>query len=188
MQSLTPYLPQIVLGLAVFAAIQFLLILGANARIASLNKLLRRLLTGPNGDDLEAMLRRCLEESKTSLARCDTTDEQIERITAKLRGSVQHIGLVRYDAFPDVSGSQSFSLALLDDRSNGAVLTGLLGRNDGRCYGKAIVGGQSEQTLSDEENSALQMALHGGLGDAGPDARRITRKTSRKDKAVNDDA
>lgn len=180
MQAITPYLPHIVIALAVFLVLQFLILLGANARITALNKLLRKLLTGPNGDDLEAMLRRCLEESRTSLERCDMVDEQMATVTGKLRDSVQHIGLVRYDAFPDVSGSQSFSLALLDDRSNGAILTGMLGRNDGRCFGKAIVGGQSEQTLSEEENAALQMALGGGLAGApsgaGGEPRRAMRK------------
>ena len=181
MQAITPFLPHIVIGLAVFAVLQFLLLLGANARIAALNKLLRKLLTGPTGDDLEAMLRRCLQESKTSLERCDTVDAQMDIVLSKLRGSVQHIGLVRYDAFPDVSGSQSFSLALLDDRRNGAILTGLLGRNDGRCYGKAIIGGQTEHTLSEEENSALQMALSGGLMDATPETKRPVRKGSNRE-------
>jgi hypothetical protein len=180
MEAIKQYLPYIVIALAVLTVLQFLVLLGANARITALNKLLRRLLTGPNGDDLEAMLRRCLEESRTSLERCDAVEDQMANVVAKLRSSVQHIGLVRYDAFPDVSGGQSFSLALLDDRSNGAILTGMLGRNDGRCYGKAIIAGQAEQTLSDEENSALQMALGGGLGAASSDAGTEPRRGARK--------
>lgn len=180
MDAIKPFLPHIVVALAAFAIIQFLVLLGANARITALNKLLRKLLTGPNGDDLEAMLRRCLAESKTSLERCDAVDEQLGTVLAKQRASVQHIGLVRYDAFPDVSGSQSFSLALLDDRSNGAILTGMLGRNDGRCYGKAIIGGQAEQTLSEEENSALQMALGGGLGSFSGESTADFKRGGRK--------
>ena len=163
MNSLTPYLPHIVVGLLLFSLLQFVLLVGASGRISQQSKLMRKLLTGPNGDDLEAMLRRCLEESKTSLARCDSLESGVADVAGAMRGCVQRIGLVRYDAFPDVSGAQSFSLCLLDDRHNGAILTGLLGRNDGRCYGKAVVSGATETTLSDEENSALQMALHGGI-------------------------
>ena len=167
MNSLTPYLPHIVIALAVFSVVQFFLLLGASGRISQQSKLMRKLLTGPNGDDLETMLRRCLEESKTSLSRCDAIEANFGELAGAMRGCVQLIGLVRYDAFPDVSGAQSFSLCLLDDRHNGAILTGLLGRNDGRCYGKAVISGATETTLSEEENSALQMALHGGVARSG---------------------
>ncbi|HEX8552747.1 MAG TPA: DUF4446 family protein [Abditibacteriaceae bacterium] len=179
MQSLTPYLPHIVLGLVIFSLVQFFLLLGANSRISQQSKLLRNLLTGPNGDDLETMLRRCLEESKGSLARCDMLEASVSELAGAMRGCVQKMGLVRYDAFPDVSGAQSFSLCFLDDRHNGAIVTGLLGRNDGRCYGKAVFAGATETTLSEEENSALQMALHGGLTQSGSEERELPRRGRR---------
>ncbi|MBV9469999.1 MAG: DUF4446 family protein, partial [Abitibacteriaceae bacterium] len=120
---------------------------------------------GPTGEDLEAMLRRCLEESKSALQRGDELETRFDTLSGDLRGCVQRVGLVRYDAYGDVSGKQSFSIALLDGRNNGALITGLFGRHDGRCYGKAVVGGQTEQGLTDEETSALQMALEGGVAD-----------------------
>jgi hypothetical protein len=110
------------------------------------------------------MLQRNLGESRQSLERCDELEDRLQTLAADMRGCVQHIGLVRYDAYGDVSGGQSFSLALLDNHYNGVVLTGLLGRHDGRCYGKPVIGGNVEQALSEEEESALQMALNGGFG------------------------
>jgi hypothetical protein len=176
MNSLTPYLPHLVIVLSLIVVVLFFMVMGASTRITKLNKLMRTFLTGPNGEDLEAMLARCLSESRGSLEKCDEIKEQLDRAVNTMRGCVQHIGLVRYDAFGDVSGSQSFSLVLLDDQRNGAIITGLLGRNDGRCYGKAVVNGQTEQTLSEEEESALHMALNGGLSATERPAERTGRQ------------
>ena len=163
MQSLQPYLPYILIALVVLALLQLALYAGMNGRMKKTNRALRSALLGPSGEDLEEMLSRCLAESAQSLNRCGELETQLQSASETMRDCVQHIGLVRYDAYGDVSGSQSFSLALLDDRRNGTILTGLMGRNDGRCYAKTVVDAQTEQTLSDEENDALQMALNGGL-------------------------
>lgn len=163
MQALQPYFPHILVALGVLAALQLALYTSLNGRMKKTNRALRSALLGPSGEDLEAMLARCLEESAQSLSRCDELQNQLKSTDATVQNCVQNIGLVRYDAYGDVSGTQSFSLALLDAHQSGTVLTGLMGRNDGRCFAKSIVNGQSEQTLSDEENDALQMALNGGL-------------------------
>ena len=69
------------------------------------------------------------------------------------------MGLVRYDAFEDVGGQQSFSLAMLDAQQNGVVLTGVYSRSDVRVYAKAIRQGQPSHPLSEEELQAVQTAL-----------------------------
>jgi Protein of unknown function (DUF4446) len=164
MHFLTSHQVSVLIALIVIAVVQFGLLLATNSRLSRLDKLMRSLLTGPGGEDLEALLQRCLGESQQALQQCGALDERLQRVATDVRGCVQHIGVVRYDAYGDVSGSQSFSIALLDDHHNGAVITGLLGRHDGRCYGKPVVGGQTEQALSEEEESALRMALNGGVG------------------------
>jgi Protein of unknown function (DUF4446) len=78
---------------------------------------------------------------------------------------------------------------LLDDHHNGAVITGLLGRHDGRCYGKPVIGGQTEQALSEEEESALQMAMNGGVGSSmeppsGPRALAGSRRAEKREKRM----
>lgn len=157
------YIPQFVVALLVLVFLLSLLLLNLQSRLAQVNKLVRSLLTGPSGENLETMLTRCLSESRQALARGEEFEARLQSTADAMRGCVQHIGLVRYDAYGDVSGAQSFSIALLDDHHNGAILTGLLGRHDGRCYGKPVANGQTEMALSEEEESALQMALHGGI-------------------------
>lgn len=72
---------------------------------------------------------------------------------------VQNVGLVRFNAFEDVGGEQSFAIALLDAKKNGAIISSLYGRQDSRCYIKGIRNGAGERTLSEEEKKALQAAL-----------------------------
>ncbi len=183
MDFITNNQPAILIGLAVLALLQFALLLSTQGRLNRLNKLVRQLLTGPTGEDLEGMLNRCLAESKRSLQYTDDLDERLKELAESMRGCVQNVGIVRYDAYGDVSGSQSFSVALLDDHHNGVIISGLLGRNDGRCYGKSIIGGNTEQTLSDEEASALHIALNGGVGSAPAD-RAPERRTGRREKGL----
>lgn len=80
--------------------------------------------------------------------------------TAVPRGAaaISRIGLVRFDAFEDTGGAQSFSLALVDDDGDGIVLTSLHSRPTTRVYLKAIRRGVADAPLSAEETRALQDA------------------------------
>jgi hypothetical protein len=73
--------------------------------------------------------------------------------------SLRNLALVRYDAFDDVSGRLSFSLALLDDDGDGVAITAIAGRTESRLYAKGITRGSSEQPLSPEEGQAVAEAL-----------------------------
>lgn len=79
-----------------------------------------------------------------------------------MTGAKRHVGLVKYDAFEDVGGSQSFALALYDDKGDGALITSLVGRSDCRVYCKPLIGGKSERSLSQEEQRAIREAVQTG--------------------------
>lgn len=85
--------------------------------------------------------------------------ESQRRQAESMLGSVQRVGLVRYDAFDDMGGHLSFSAALLDGRGNGLVVTSINGRQDTRCYAKPVESWTSRHNLSDEEELAIQRAL-----------------------------
>lgn len=72
--------------------------------------------------------------------------------------AITHVGLVRFDAFDDTGGKQSFALALIDDEADGVMLTGLHARQATRVFVKDIRGGVSDAPLSDEEERALRAA------------------------------
>ena len=71
---------------------------------------------------------------------------------------MQGIGFLKYDAFEDIRGSQSYSLCLLDAHQNGVVITSIAGRNDYWGYAKPVKNGVCELAMSDEEKRVLEIA------------------------------
>ena len=85
-------------------------------------------------------------------------DEQA-RLAQQLARCVQRVGMVRYDAFRDAGGRLSFSLALLDAKGDGVVLSVLHGRENSYAYAKALRDGKASQPLSEEEQQAVAQAM-----------------------------
>ena len=75
--------------------------------------------------------------------------------------ALRHVAVVRYDAFGDMGGLLSFSVALLDDAGDGLVLTSINGRSETRTYAKGVQAGGGEQPLSPEELEAVEQAAAG---------------------------
>jgi hypothetical protein len=153
------------------------LALAALACVAVLARRLRRLqdaqraVLGDHGErdlvvhaaDLDAefrALRSFLEDAATRL------ELRLGDAEARLDGAIAYRGLVRYDAYNEMSGRQSTSLALLDARSSGVVLTTIHHRDQARLYAKQIVEGRPLLALSPEEEQAVQVAMAGEVPDA----------------------
>ena len=79
----------------------------------------------------------------------------------RLDGAIAYRALVRYDAYGELSGHQSTSLALLDAERNGVVLSSIAHRDTARLYCKQVVDGRGEHLLSPEEDEAIRRALAG---------------------------
>jgi hypothetical protein len=83
---------------------------------------------------------------------------EVAALAAESRQTFRHLAVVRYDAFGDMGGHLSWSLALLDDAGDGIVLTSIHGRSDARTYAKSVTGWSSETQLSPEEEEAVASA------------------------------
>jgi hypothetical protein len=83
---------------------------------------------------------------------------EVAALRAEAASALKNLAVVRYDAFGDTGGHLSWSLALLDDHGDGAVLTSIHGRNEARAYAKSIAGWTCEQQLSPEEEEAVRHA------------------------------
>lgn len=90
--------------------------------------------------------------------RLGAVEKDLVRIAAFLPRTVQGVGVVRFDAYPDVGGNISFSVALLDGQANGVILSSISDRETSRVYGKAVENGTSSFQLSTEELQALAIA------------------------------
>jgi len=73
--------------------------------------------------------------------------------------SIQKVGLIRFNPFPDTGGNQSFALALLNNFNNGIVISSLHGREGTRIYAKPVIAGKSKYNLSTEEIKAINKAI-----------------------------
>ena len=83
----------------------------------------------------------------------------VQSVNAGISSVLRRVALVRYDAFDDLSGRLSFSLAVLDDNGNGIALTSIAGTSDTRLYAKSLTRGVGEHALSPEEEQAVRAAL-----------------------------
>ena len=87
--------------------------------------------------------------------------QEVAALRAEARGALRHLSVVRYDAFGDMGGQLSWSLALLDDGGDGVVITSIHGRSDARTYAKPIAAWRCDQQLSPEEQDAVSHAHSG---------------------------
>jgi len=108
---------------------------------------LRRLSAGRRGSGADA-----LPEDVHGLR------QEVAALRAETRDALRHLAVVRYDAFGDMGGHLSWSVAVLDDGGNGVVLTSIHGRSEARTYAKSIAGWTCEQQLSPEEDEAIDHA------------------------------
>ncbi len=81
--------------------------------------------------------------------------QEVAALAAESESALRHLAVVRYDAFGDVGGHLSWSLAMLDDLGNGAVVTSIHGRSEARTYAKYVEEWTCDQPLSPEETEAL---------------------------------
>jgi hypothetical protein len=89
-------------------------------------------------------------------------ERRMQSTESRLDGCVAYRSLVRYDAYNELSGHQSSSLALLDSHRSGVVLTSIVHRDQARMYVKQVHEGEGEIELSPEEQEAVHTALSAG--------------------------
>ena len=84
--------------------------------------------------------------------------QEVAALKREAGDALRHLAVVRYDAFGDMGGHLSWSLALLDDGGHGVVVTSIHGRSEARTYAKNVVAWSCEQQLSPEEEEAIAHA------------------------------
>lgn len=83
--------------------------------------------------------------------------DEVGALQEEVGDALRHVAVVRYDAFGDMGGQLSWSVALLDDNGNGLVLSSIHGRSDSRTYAKNIAEWSCDQQLSPEETQAVAL-------------------------------
>jgi len=121
----------------------------------------RRLVRGAKDLDLRSILDKIMAQGEANREGLGELTKELKRLDEEGALHVQKVGLVRFNPFKEIGGDHSFSLALLDGKETGVVITGLHTRERTRVYMKAIKAGRGEHELSEEERKALEKALKG---------------------------
>ena len=159
---------------AVFALVlAYVAVVAAYCALRTLAKLRRAttiLAKGARGPEANASL---IEATQRNTDRTEIIAEEIADLRAlvadgmrdrkdaraKDPSGLRNVALVRYDAFGEMSGRMSFSLALVDDHGDGITLSAIAGPTDTRVYAKGVADGKGEHDLSPEEKQAVSTAL-----------------------------
>ena len=125
----------------------------------ALIRFFRRLTSGAKDLDLRAILDKIIAQGEANRGELEAVAKELKRLDEEGALHVQKLGLVRFNPFKEIGGDHSFSLALLDGKETGVVITGLHTRERTRVYMKAVKNGKSEHELTEDERKALIKAL-----------------------------
>ena len=151
-------------GIVALILILFLVLLIMQIRLmGKFKKLYRTYDRFMRGKDMESMEETVLAQFERIEAlekSNEEKDRQIESIFENLQHVYQKTGLVKYDAFREMSGKLSYAVALLDKENNGVMINSMYSREGCYSYVKTIVGGKCSIEMSEEEQEALKIAVN----------------------------
>jgi hypothetical protein len=155
-----PLLDEVAIGAAAAAAVGLITSISAHVRIGRLRRGFAA-LDGSGKDTVLDALRRSGQDTAAMRNELEGLRGQLQSARADLADALRHVAVVRYDAFGDMGGRLSFTVALLDDAADGVVLSSIHGRTESRTYAKGVKAGASELSLSPEEQQAIELAMRG---------------------------
>lgn len=148
----------VIIGLAVVTVILIILYIVNVVQMAQLKKRYKIFMSGKNARNLEKTLIERLDQVDQLLEANATNEENIKTLFSNMKFTFQKVGLVKYDAFNEMGGKLSFSLALLNETNDGFVMNAVHSREGCYTYVKEIIAGNSIIVLSPEEKEALDIA------------------------------
>lgn len=152
-----PGIPIIILFILVIILLVFLIIL--LIRYNQLNVSYQMFMKGRKAESLEEEIGALFNDIATLKTTTDKNRKDIKKIIDNLKETYQRVGIVKYDAFKEMGGKLSFSIALLNDNETGFIINSIHSSEGCYVYTKEIVNGECAISLGDEEKKALTLAL-----------------------------
>ena len=147
-------------GMIILVVLILVLIVLLAVQISKTSKLKKRLdkfVLGKDGASLEQDIAGLYEDNKFLKTSADKKD--IRTLYKRMENAYQKMGIVKYDAFNQMGGQLSFSLALLDENNNGFIINSVHSTEGCYSYTKEIKNGESSISLGKEEEEALATAI-----------------------------
>ena len=149
----------IIIGLLAAVIILLIMTLVNIVQMRKLKKNYSIFKSGKTAKNLEDTLIKRLDEVDSLIASNNKNEELIKVLSQNMKYTYKKMGLIKYDAFHEMGGKLSFSLAMLDVRNNGFIINAMHTREGCYTYIKEIVDGNSIIVLSEEEQEALKRAM-----------------------------
>lgn len=146
-------------GLVLAIIILLVLLIIQIAGLSKLKKRYNKFMRGKEVKSLEKEIIGLFEDNKFLKIATDKNKKDISILYKKFESAFQKVGLVKYDAFNQMGGKLSFSLALLDENNNGVIINSVHSAEGCYCYSKDIKKGQCSISLGAEEKQALDIAM-----------------------------
>ena len=148
----------IIIGLFAVCLILLIITIVNISQTSKLKKNYQAFMKGKNAKSLEETLIKRLDQIDSLMEANQANEKNIKKLFSNMQYTFQKVGLVKYDAFNEMGGKLSFSLALLSESNNGFVLNAVHSREGCYTYIKEIIDGNSVLTLAEEEKEALEIA------------------------------
>lgn len=148
----------VIIGLVVITIILLILYIVNIVQMSQLKKRYNIFMGGKDAKSLENILKERLDQIDGLVASNTANEDNIKTIFQNMKFTFQKVGLVKYDAFEQMGGKLSFSLALLNETDDGFVMNAMHSREGCYIYVKDIIAGNSVIILSEEEKQALEIA------------------------------
>ena len=145
--------------LLIFIVVLFIIIFLQMKKLNQLQKRINKFMTGKDAKSLEKDIVGLYEDNKFLKINVDKNKKDIRTLYKNMEHAFQKIGLIKYDAFQQMGGKLSFSLALLDENNNGFILNSVHSTEGCYTYTKEIKNGECAISLGEEEQQALDMAI-----------------------------
>lgn len=149
----------ILLGVIVLIIILLILTIVQIAKTSKLKKKYNKFMQGKDAKSLEADVIKLYEDNQDIKSMTETNRQDIKKIYKNMELTFQKIGIVKYDAFQQMGGKLSFSLALLNENNDGFILNSVHSSEGCYSYTKEIKSGECEISLGNEEEKALKIAM-----------------------------
>ncbi|WP_167577579.1 DUF4446 family protein [Ammoniphilus sp. YIM 78166] len=144
------------LTLLVFSSLIGLIL--TSIQVRRLRKQFNQLMRGTSEENLEQLLEKLIIQLQGVELEHQIQQQEINRMTESLQRKKGNVGIVRFNAFHNEGSDLSFSIAVMDELSDGFVLTSIYGREESRVYAKPLHGAQSVYHLTEEEIEAINKA------------------------------
>ncbi len=149
----------ILIGMAAVIAISIILIIIQMVKLSKLKKKYSVFMQGKDAKSLEKDIIGLYEDNKFIKVSIEKNKNDIRELFKKQELSFQKVGIVKYDAFKQMGGQLSFSLALLNENDCGFIINSVHSTEGCYSYSKEIKNGQCSILLGKEEKQALDMAM-----------------------------